>query len=112
MLLAVGIFLATLVLVIWQPRGLGIGLSALGGAAVALAAKVVQFGDRPEGWHGVWNVTLAFVAVISVCSVLDERVDCGGHALGVAGRGRGDGSLVFALSVVFAGENAGRFVNV
>ena len=36
MLLAVLIFVATIALVIWQPRGLGIGWSAMGGAAVAL----------------------------------------------------------------------------
>ena len=32
MLLAIGIFVATITLVIWQPRGLGIGWSAIGGA--------------------------------------------------------------------------------
>ena len=33
-MLALAIFVATLVLVIWQPRGLGIGWSALARAAV------------------------------------------------------------------------------
>jgi hypothetical protein len=42
-LVAVGIFLATLVLVIWQPKGLGIGWSALGGAVVALIANVIEW---------------------------------------------------------------------
>lgn len=45
-MLALAIFVVTLVLVIWQPRGLGIGWSALAGAAVALATGVV-------GWHDV-----------------------------------------------------------
>ena len=40
MLLAVAIFAVTIALVIWQPRGLGIGWSALGGAAVALPSWV------------------------------------------------------------------------
>jgi len=41
MLVAILIFAATLALVIWQPRGLGIGWSALGGAAVALLVTLL-----------------------------------------------------------------------
>ena len=41
------IFLATLVLVIWQPRGLGIGWSAMGGAVLALLTGVIGWADVP-----------------------------------------------------------------
>ena len=47
MLMAVLIFISTLVLVIWQPRGLGIGWSASLGAVVALLAGVVHLSDIP-----------------------------------------------------------------
>ena len=47
MLLAVLIFIATLTLVIWQPRGLGIGWSAAAGALVALLTGVIHLDDIP-----------------------------------------------------------------
>ena len=37
MLVAIGIFLFTIILVIWQPKGLGVGWSATMGAILALA---------------------------------------------------------------------------
>ena len=62
MLTAVLIFLATLVLVIWQPRGLGIGWSAALGALVALALGVVHPPDVVRVWQIVWNATGTFTA--------------------------------------------------
>ncbi|MFX6164003.1 ArsB/NhaD family transporter, partial [Acinetobacter baumannii] len=47
MWLAAAIFILTIVLVIWQPRGLGIGWSAMLGAALALISGVVHVGDIP-----------------------------------------------------------------
>jgi len=47
--LAGAIFILTIVLVIWQPKGLGIGWSAVIGAA--LASGVVHIGDIPVVWN-------------------------------------------------------------
>jgi len=50
MLIAFLIFLVTIVLVIWQPKGLGVGWSAALGAVVALLAGVVSLSDIPVVW--------------------------------------------------------------
>lgn len=64
MLLAGAIFVLTIVLVIWQPKGLGIGWSATLGAVLALISDVVHFGDIPVVWNIIWNATATFIAVI------------------------------------------------
>ena len=61
MLLAGAIFVLTIVLVIWQPKGLGIGWSATLGAVLALVTGVVHPGDIPVVWNIVWNATAAEV---------------------------------------------------
>jgi arsenical pump membrane protein len=110
-LIAFLIFLVTLVFVIWQPRGLGIGWSASVGALVALLAGVIHVADIPVVWHIVWNATGAFVAVIVISLLLDKAGFFEWAALHVARWGKGSGKRLFAMLVLLGAAVAAVFAN-
>lgn len=111
MLLAVLIFVATIALVIWQPKRLGIGWSAMGGAVVALLAGVVTLSDVPVVWGIVWNATAAFVAIIVISLLLDEAGFFEWTALHVARWGGGHGRRLFVLIVLLGAGVSALFAN-
>ncbi|MQT28442.1 MULTISPECIES: arsenic transporter [Pseudomonas] len=111
MLIAVLIFIATIVLVIWQPRGLGVGWSAMMGAVVALLTGVVTLGDIPEVWSIVWNATGTFIAVIIISLLLDEAGFFKWAALHVARWGAGSTRKLFALFILLGAAVSALFAN-
>ncbi|MAU96238.1 MAG: arsenical efflux pump membrane protein ArsB [Fulvimarina sp.] len=110
-MLAFAVFLATLVLVIWQPKGLGIGWSACGGAVVALALGIVDFGDVGLVWGIVWDATFTFVALIVISLILDEAGFFHWAALHVARWGGGNGRRLFPLVILLGAAIAAVFAN-
>ena len=111
MLIALLIFVATIKLVIWQPRGLGIGWSAIGGATLALLTGAISPSDIPVVWSIIWNATGAFVAIILISLILDRAGFFEWGALHVARWGGGDGRWLFALVVLLGAGVAALFNN-
>ncbi len=111
MLIALLIFIATIVLVIWQPQGLGVGWSATFGAVLALLAGVVTLGDISEVWHIVWNATATFIAVITISLLLDEAGFFEWTALHVARWGAGNTRKLFAFIILLGAAVSALFAN-
>ncbi|WJN61687.1 arsenic transporter [Pseudomonas sp. SO81] len=111
MLIAAAVFLFTLVLVIWQPKGLGVGWSAALGAFIALAVGAVSLQDIPTVWAIVWNATATFIAVIIISLLLDEAGFFEWAALHVARWAGGNGHRLFAFCVLLGAAVSALFAN-
>jgi arsenical pump membrane protein len=105
------VFLLTLTLVIWQPRGLGIGWSASFGAMLALLCGVIHLSDIPVVWHIVWNATAAFIAIIVISLLLDQAGFFEWAALHVARWGGGKGRTLFVLLILLGAAVSTLFAN-
>lgn len=111
MLVAVAVFVLTLILVIWQPKGLGVGWSAAIGALIALSVGAVSLQDIPTVWAIVWNATATFIAVMVISLLLDEAGFFEWAALHVARWANGSGYRLFAFCVLLGAAVSALFAN-
>lgn len=97
--------------VIVQPKGLGIGWSATGGAILSLATGTIHFRDIPVVWHIVWDATFTFVALIIISLLLDEAGFFHWAAIHIARWGGGSGRRLFPLVILLGASISAVFAN-
>lgn len=108
MILAFSLFLVTLILIIWQPKGLSIGTTAVIGAILALLLGIVSLSDVIEVTKIVWDATLAFIGIIILSMVLDEIGFFEYLAIKMAKLSYGSGNLMF-LNILILGAMVSAF---
>jgi arsenical pump membrane protein len=112
--LSLVIFLATLFLMVRQPRGINLGAAAAIGAAASLLLGTVSIDEAAAAFMDIWDAALAFVGIVTMSVTLDVMGFFKWAALRVAKMANGSGVRLYfyisllsaAVSVLFANDSA------
>ncbi|MCL4453667.1 MAG: arsenical efflux pump membrane protein ArsB [Candidatus Thermoplasmatota archaeon] len=105
------IFAVTLLMVLIKPRNIGIGYSAMAGAAITLVLGISTISDIIQVWDIVWNATFTFIAVIIISLILDEAGFFEYIAYKIAVYSRGGGKKLFILIILLGSLISAVFAN-
>ena len=111
---ALGVFVATLFLMIKRPRGLRLGYAAGIGAVASLLLGTVSLGQAAQSFLDIWDAALAFIGIVALSVILDAMGFFKWAALRVVRLAKGSGvrlyfyvSLLTAVvSILFANDSA------
>lgn len=109
--LSLAIFFVTIILVLWQPGRLNIGISAVIGAIAGIATGVNPISDVYDVWKIVWDPTLTFVGLILISLSLEKIGFFEWMALRMIALSEGDGKRLFFNMIILGAGVSAIFAN-